>query len=176
MGKGNKKGRYLFRVVEYSTDDLEWMALARAVPTANPVHNIMFTDLPFAAVWDVMEKIWPRIDKVHRRGGRCLVLLDVSDFPLVRCYVDQRDQRDLHAEGNYEGGVLRFWKSVVSSWLSYDPAREVPAILNNVHLHAVLRRIFRKEEFGKLENRKQSPRRTYRCPTSSSTATFPISH
>jgi hypothetical protein len=129
LGRGRRNGHYGFRVVDLSARDLEWMGLAVGTGTANAQLD-MLTDLSFAAEWGVMEKIWPHVDKVHQLGGRCLVVMELSRFPLLRCYVDERDQREVHRERDEEGADP-FLKAVVSAWLGYDPEREVPEVIVN---------------------------------------------
>jgi hypothetical protein len=136
------EGHYLFRVVDYTSQD-PMMAIAVAMGRSNLSTSLM-KELPFAAERRVMEKMWPRIEKVHKRGARCLAVMDVSDFPLLGCYVDERDQRRVHPE---RGGRDEFSKDVVSRWLTYDLVREVPAIIVNVNIPHTGLKIFRRDAF-----------------------------
>jgi hypothetical protein len=137
------QGQYLFQVVDYASHD-PMMAMAVAMGRSNLSTSLM-KELPFAVERRVMEKMWPRIEKVHKRGARCLAVMDVSDFPLLGCYVDERDQRRVHPE---QEGRDEFSKDVVSRWLSYDRASEVPVIVVNVNIPHTGLKIFRKDAFG----------------------------
>jgi hypothetical protein len=162
LRKGRRKGHYLFRVVDYSTLDLEWMDLAPAVGGAKPDVK-MLRDLPFAGEWDVMNEIWPHVDKVHGQGGRCLVNIQVSRFPLLCCHVDGRDQLEVHPERDDEGADP-FLNGVVSTWLRYDPALEVPAVLVNSNVPYVALKVFRKDAFGYKEKRIERKQTRFKTP------------
>jgi hypothetical protein len=126
-------GFYLFQMVYHASRFPRiFTAVANTSDeTAFEAERLMIKELPFAAERRVMEKMWPRIDEAHRCGRRCLVWMDISDFPLVGCSIDERDQQQVHPERE---GRKEFWEKVVHMWLQYDLVSEVAAVIVNANI------------------------------------------
>jgi hypothetical protein len=147
------EGGYIFQVVDHAHRDRR---ISKA--TANTlrvfsydVERLVMNELSSAAERGVMRRMWPRIDKAHRSGRRCLAIIDISDFPIVGCSVHEIDQQQVHPEqqGMDEfSNDDEFSKDLVTTWLGYDPASEVPAIVVNVNIHHKRLKVFRKDAFG----------------------------
>ncbi len=64
---------------------------------------------------------------VHKDGGRCIVVMDLSDFPVAVAYVDHRDQLQV-LEDDDDNAFLR---DIAALWNVYDPTRCIPLLVAN---------------------------------------------
>ncbi len=64
---------------------------------------------------------------VHKDGDRCIVVMDLSDFPVAMAYVDRRDQRQVY--GGDEDN--EFSRDIAALWSVYDTMCSIPLLIAN---------------------------------------------
>ena len=76
----------------------------------------------------ILNKIKPDVEKVHLLDQRCLVVINLTNFPILLAYVDTRDQCEVMPDDD------TFSKTVRETWLKYDLSTQVPTIYGNLHV------------------------------------------
>jgi len=92
-------------------------------------------DLPARAEYSMLRNARAHICACHKSGIKCMLVIELTNFPLVVVYVDRRDQikmRDGEELDKFDHDVIHYWKT-------YDPKKEVPAVLTNANSGAGLK-------------------------------------
>jgi hypothetical protein len=69
------------------------------------------------------------IDQIHKTGKRCILVADLTHFPLITAYIDTRDQVDVFAS---DAQLDQYATDVIRVWRTYDQTKEIPYIPVNM--------------------------------------------
>lgn len=127
---------WFYRVTDATTLDVrDAMRVAFGISGDQGPGGSKIRDLPARAEYSVLRNARAHVCACHKSGIRCMLVIELTNFPLVTVYVDRRDQIKMR-----EGEELdKFDRDVIHAWQTYDQTKEVPVILANVNSGAGLK-------------------------------------
>ncbi len=99
-------------------------SIAVATGFGYPIPNV--NDIGPIAEMFILKMHLPEVLKLHKSGSRCMLIIDVTNYPNISTSVDTRDQNVVNPDDD------QFSVDVRNIWNSYNLTSEIPTIIVNL--------------------------------------------